>query len=80
VALPIGARPTAGCPSHRRQLAALHSSKEWEMQDILFIGIALTFFAVCVAYVRGLDRLVRSTEEAEAEIVDLDVAEEVPSR
>jgi hypothetical protein len=50
------------------------------MQDILFIGIVLAFFALCVAYVRGLDRLVRSTEEAEAEIVDVDVAEEVPSR
>lgn len=36
------------------------------MEDILFIGIAVLFFAVCVAYIRGLDRLVRETEKAEA--------------
>jgi hypothetical protein len=36
------------------------------MEDIVFIGIALVFFAVCVAYIRGLDRLVRGAEEAEA--------------
>jgi hypothetical protein len=36
------------------------------MQDILFVGIAIAFFAICVAYVRGLDRLVRGAEEAEA--------------
>jgi hypothetical protein len=36
------------------------------MEDIVFIAIALAFFAVCVAYTRGLDRLVRGSEEAEA--------------
>jgi hypothetical protein len=36
------------------------------MSDVLFIAILLAFFAVCVAYVRGLDRLVRTSEEAEA--------------
>jgi hypothetical protein len=36
-----------------------------DMSDFLFIAIALAFFAVCVAYVRGLDRLVRASEEAE---------------
>jgi hypothetical protein len=36
------------------------------MEDIVFIGIALVFFAVCAAYIRGLDRLVRGAEEAEA--------------
>jgi hypothetical protein len=36
------------------------------MEDIVFIAIAVAFFAVCVAYTRGLDRLVRSAEEAEA--------------
>jgi hypothetical protein len=35
------------------------------MQDVLYIGIALAFFAICVAYVRGLDRLVRASEEGE---------------
>jgi hypothetical protein len=36
------------------------------MADIVFIAVALAFFALCVAYVRGLDRLVRAAEEAEA--------------
>jgi hypothetical protein len=36
------------------------------MADIVFIAIVIAFFAVCVAYVRGLDRIVRASEEAEA--------------
>ena len=36
------------------------------MEDIVFIGVAVAFFAICVAYVRGLDRLVRESEKAEA--------------
>ncbi len=36
------------------------------MEDVVFIGIALAFFAVCIVYVRGLDRIVRTGEEAEA--------------
>jgi uncharacterized protein YoxC len=35
------------------------------MTDIVFIAVALAFFALCVAYVRGLDRIVRRSEEAE---------------
>jgi len=35
------------------------------MADIVFILVVLGFFAICVAYVRGVDRMVRSTEEAE---------------
>lgn len=35
------------------------------MQDIIYVGITLAFFAVCVLYVRGLDRLVRDGEEGE---------------
>jgi hypothetical protein len=31
----------------------------------VFIAIIVLFFAVCVAYVRGLDRLVRASEEVE---------------
>jgi hypothetical protein len=27
--------------------------------------VTIVFFALCVAYVRGLDRLVRATEEVE---------------
>jgi len=36
------------------------------MADIVFIAVTLAFFAICVAYVRGLDCLVRSSEEAES--------------
>ena len=36
------------------------------MADIVFVAITLAFFAVCVAYVRGLDRIVRTAEEAES--------------
>jgi hypothetical protein len=36
------------------------------MEDIVFIAIVVAFFAVCVAYIRGLDRIVRSSEEADA--------------
>jgi hypothetical protein len=44
-----------------------------DMSDFLFIAIMLAFFAVCVAYVRGLDRLVRTSEESEgAHEVELD--------
>jgi hypothetical protein len=50
----------------RRTEAAPSRQKERDMEDIVFIGIALVFFAVCVAYIRGLDRLVRGAEEAEA--------------
>jgi hypothetical protein len=36
------------------------------MADVVFVAVIFAFFAICVAYVRGLDRLVRSSEEAEA--------------
>jgi hypothetical protein len=36
------------------------------MADLLFIVLTVAFFAVCVAYVRGLDRIVRSSETAES--------------
>lgn len=35
------------------------------MTDVVFIAVALGFFGLCAAYVRGLDRLVRSGEEPE---------------
>jgi hypothetical protein len=35
------------------------------MADIVFIATILVFFALCVAYVRGLDRLVRASEAGE---------------
>lgn len=33
------------------------------MADVLFVAIAMAFFAVCGLYVRGCDRIVRSTED-----------------
>ncbi len=35
------------------------------MADILFILITVAFFALCVGYVRGLDRIVRAAEDAD---------------
>jgi hypothetical protein len=43
-------------------------------QDVIYIGVIVAFFAICVAYVRGLDRLVKATEQAES-----DIASEVTS-
>jgi len=37
------------------------------MADFAFIVAAIAFFGLCVAYVRGLDRIVRAAEEAEEE-------------
>jgi len=43
-----------------------HDSKgRSSVADIVFITVIVLFFAVCVAYVRGLDRLVRASEEVE---------------
>lgn len=41
-------------------------SRVHNMQDIVFIAVTMAFFAICVAYIRGLDRLVRTSEEGEA--------------
>ena len=35
------------------------------MADVVFVAVVVVFFAVCVLYVRGLDRLVRSAEDAD---------------
>jgi hypothetical protein len=35
------------------------------MADIAFVVLTLAFFALCVAYIRGLDRIVRHAEEAD---------------
>jgi hypothetical protein len=35
------------------------------MADIVFIVVTLVFFALCVGYVRGLDRIVRAAEAAD---------------
>ena len=36
------------------------------MQDLLYLALTMAFFALCVAYVRGLDRIVRDAEEPDA--------------
>ena len=38
------------------------------MADVAFIALTIGFFGLCVAYVRGLDRLVRTSEEGEAAV------------
>ncbi len=35
------------------------------MADLAFIVTIIVFFALCTAFIRGLDRIVRSTEEVE---------------
>jgi hypothetical protein len=35
------------------------------MADLVFVALAIAFFALCVLYVRVLDRLVRSSEDAD---------------
>lgn len=51
----------------RRYLDRRYRRETSHMSDVLFIGIALAFFALMVAYVRGLDHFVRASEKAEAE-------------
>jgi hypothetical protein len=33
--------------------------------DIVFVALTLAFFALCVGYVRSLDRIVRGAQETE---------------
>jgi hypothetical protein len=33
------------------------------MSDVLFVALLLGFFALCVGYVRGIDRFVRAAEK-----------------
>ena len=40
------------------------------MVDILFIAIALAFFALAVLYVRGCERIVGRDDVAPAEVTD----------
>ena len=35
------------------------------MADVVFVAVTIAFFALCALYVRGLDRLVRSAEDAD---------------
>jgi len=51
--------------AHRRQ-QVVAAREVHNMADIVFIAVGLAFFGLCVAYTRGLDRLVRASEEGEA--------------
>jgi hypothetical protein len=42
---------------------------EGHMEDIAYIGIAIAFFGVAAAYVRGLDRIVSSRDGEEEQPV-----------
>ncbi len=44
------------------------------MADFAFIAATIAFFGLCVAYVRGLDRIVRAAEEAEEEAQETEEA------
>lgn len=35
------------------------------MADVVFVALIVAFFLLCALYVRGLDRLVRTAEEAD---------------
>ena len=35
------------------------------MADVIFVAVIVAFFALCVLYVRGLDRLVPSAEDGD---------------
>ena len=35
------------------------------MADVVFVALIIAFFALCALYVRGLDRLVGSAEDAD---------------
>jgi hypothetical protein len=35
------------------------------MADFGYLLLAIVFFALCVAYIRGLDRIVRASEETQ---------------
>jgi hypothetical protein len=35
------------------------------MADVVFVAVTIAFFALCVVYVRGLDHLVRSADDAD---------------
>lgn len=37
------------------------------MADVAFVAVALGFFGLCVGYIRLLDRMVRRSDEEEAE-------------
>jgi hypothetical protein len=45
------------------------------VEDLIYFTITIAFFAICVSYVRGLDRLVRQSEDSEQIEAESDAAE-----
>lgn len=41
------------------------------MADVAFVAVALGFFGLCVGYIRLLDRMVRGSDEADAQADEL---------
>ncbi len=48
-------------------MGSTHSPSRYKrgMADFGYLVLAIVFFALCVAYIRGLDRFVRASEEVE---------------
>jgi hypothetical protein len=46
-------------------MCSAKSNRRSSVADLAFIVTIFVFFALCVAFIRGLDRIVRSTEEVE---------------
>ena len=44
------------------------------MYDAIFLATIVAFFALCVAYVRGIDRIIGPDSEFELELDDIDRA------
>ncbi|MDA2813971.1 hypothetical protein O4J56_25220 [Nocardiopsis sp. RSe5-2] len=42
------------------------------MADFVFVGVAAAFFALCVAYVRGCDRIIAAGRDADASAEEAD--------
>ena len=41
------------------------------MADIAFVAVIIGFFAICVTFVRGCDRIVRSDDDGSADTADV---------
>lgn len=50
------------------------------MQDVVYVGLMVAFFALCAMYVRGLDRLVRADDPEDRAVVPAKSHEDGPSQ
>ena len=41
------------------------------MADIAFVAVIIGFFAICVAFVRGCDRIVRSDDDGSGDTAEV---------